>query len=75
MKYILTAVKSTDAENQTAVPAVTATDTLNFGTMFSASSITNIPEQDDEFNDIRSEYSEMLQHQLTKGNNGLIKRK
>ena len=35
----------------------------------------NIPEQDDEFNDIRSEYSEMLQNQLTKGNNGLIKRK
>ena len=32
----------------------------------------NIPEQDDEFNDIRSEYSEMLQNQLTKGNNGLI---
>ena len=29
----------------------------------------NIPEQDDEFNDIRSEYSEMLQNQLTKGNN------
>ena len=26
-------------------------------------------------NDIRSEYSEMLQNQLTKGNNGLIKRK
>ena len=35
----------------------------------------DIPEQDDEFNDIRSEYSEMLQNQLTKGNNGLIKRK
>ena len=35
----------------------------------------NIPEQADEFNDIRSEYSEMLQNQLTKGNNGLIKRK
>ena len=35
----------------------------------------DIPAQDDEFNDIRSEYSEMLQTQLTKGNNGLIKKK
>ena len=35
----------------------------------------NIPEQDDEFNDIRIEYSGMLQEQLTKGNNGLLKRK
>ena len=35
----------------------------------------NIPEQDDEFNDIRTEYSGMLQEQLTKGNNGLHKRK
>ena len=35
----------------------------------------NIPQQDDDFNDIRSEYSGMLQQQLTKGNNGLIKRK
>ena len=35
----------------------------------------NIPEQADDFDDIRSEYSEMLQNQLTKGNNGLIKRK
>ena len=31
--------------------------------------------QGDDFDDIRSEYSEMLQNQLTKGNNGLIKRK
>lgn len=35
----------------------------------------NIPEQDDEFNDIRTEYSGMLQEQLTKGNNGLLKHK
>ena len=35
----------------------------------------NIPAQDDAFNDIRSEYSGMLQSQLTKGNNGLVKRK
>ena len=35
----------------------------------------HIPEQDDEFNDIRSEYSDMLQNQLMKGNNGLLKRK
>ena len=34
-----------------------------------------IPEQDDAFNDIRAEYSDMLQTQLTKGNNGLVKRK
>ena len=34
----------------------------------------NIPAQEDAFNDIRSEYSGMLQSQLTKGNNGLVKR-
>lgn len=34
-----------------------------------------IPHQDDDFNDIRSEYSDMLDEQLTKGNNGLVKRK
>lgn len=34
-----------------------------------------IPEQDDDFNDIRHEYSEMLKSQLTKGNNGLTKTK
>ena len=31
--------------------------------------------QDDEFNDIRQEYSEMLKNQLAKGNNGLVKTK
>ena len=35
----------------------------------------NIPVQEDAFNDIRSEYSGMLQSQLTKGNNGLVKKK
>ena len=35
----------------------------------------NIPAQEDDFNDIRSEYSGMLQSQLTKGNNGLVKKK
>ena len=34
-----------------------------------------IPQQEDNFNDIRTEYSDMLQNQLVKGNNGLIKRK
>ena len=31
--------------------------------------------QDDGFNDIREEYSEMLKNQLAKGNNGLVKTK
>ena len=35
----------------------------------------NIPQQEDDFNDIRTEYSDMLQNQLVKGNNGLIQRK
>ena len=35
----------------------------------------NIPEQQDDFNDIRSEYAAMLKNQLSRGNNGLIKRK
>jgi hypothetical protein len=34
-----------------------------------------IEEQEDDFNDIREEYTEMLHNQLTKGNNGLIKKK
>ena len=34
-----------------------------------------IPEQNDDFNEIRTEYSEMLQNQLMKGNNGLLKKK
>lgn len=34
-----------------------------------------LPMQDDGFNDIREEYSEMLKNQLAKGNNGLVKTK
>lgn len=34
-----------------------------------------IDEQEDDFNTIRKEYSDMLQNQLAKGNNGLIKTK
>ena len=34
-----------------------------------------IPPQEDDFNEIRTEYSDMLKNQLTKGNNGLVKRK
>ena len=35
----------------------------------------NIPLQNDEFNDIRKEYMQMLKEQISKGNNGLVKRK
>ena len=35
----------------------------------------HIPEQDDDFNAIRREYSDMLKGQLAKGNNGLSKTK
>jgi len=34
-----------------------------------------IPQQNDEFNDIRTEYMQMLKEQIAKGNNGLVKRK
>ena len=34
-----------------------------------------IPPKNDDFDEIRTEYSDMLQEQLTKGNNGLVKRK
>ena len=34
-----------------------------------------IPDQQDEFNDIRREYAEMLRNQLSKGTNGLVKAK
>ena len=34
-----------------------------------------IPDKDDGFDDIRKEYAEMLQNQLAKGNNGLVKTK
>lgn len=35
----------------------------------------NIPAQGDDFDSIREEYTQMLQNQLAKGNNGLIKTK
>ena len=35
----------------------------------------HIPAQDDAFNSIRTEYSDMLKNQLSKGNNGLVKHK
>ena len=35
----------------------------------------SIPDQEDAFNSIREEYSEMLKNQLAKGNNGLTKTK
>lgn len=35
----------------------------------------NIPMQEDEFDEIREEYINMLKHQLAEGNNGLVKRK
>ena len=34
-----------------------------------------IPPQDDALNAVRQEYAEMLQNQLAKGNNGIVKRK
>jgi len=34
-----------------------------------------IPPQDDAFNHVRQEYAEMLQSQLAKGNNGIVKKK
>lgn len=34
-----------------------------------------IQEREDDFNDIRTEYSDMLKNQLSKGNNGLVKTK
>ena len=37
--------------------------------------IIKIENQNDHFDDIRKEYSEMLQNQLAKGNNGLLKTK
>ena len=35
----------------------------------------DIPDQQDQFNSIRREYSDMLKSQLSKGNNGLVKQK
>jgi len=35
----------------------------------------DIPERDDDYNSIRVEYADMLKNQLSKGNNGLVKKK
>ena len=35
----------------------------------------NIPDHDDDFNEIREEYRAMLKNQLAKGNNGIVKTK
>ena len=35
----------------------------------------NIPDHDDDYNSIRREYADMLKNQLSKGNNGLVKKK
>ena len=37
--------------------------------------VYEISEQDDDFNNIRREYTDMLKIQLAKGNNGLVKTK
>ena len=37
--------------------------------------LIKIPKQDDDFNEIREEFVEMLKNQLSKGNNGLIRMK
>ena len=40
-----------------------------------AEEVVAIPAQNDAFNSIRTEYADMLKHQLAKGNNGLVKSK
>ena len=40
-----------------------------------AKEVVAIPAQNDAFNSIRTEYADMLKHQLTKGNNGFVKSK
>jgi len=46
-----------------------------YGNMLDFEKAISIPEQDDDFNSIRTEYAEMLKNQLAKGNNGLVKMK
>ena len=46
-----------------------------FGNMQDFERSIAIGEQDDDFNSIRAEYSDMLKSQLSKGNNGLAKQK
>ena len=40
-----------------------------------AEEVVAIPAQNDTFNSIRTEYADMLKHQLAKGNNGFVKSK
>ena len=40
-----------------------------------AKEVVAIPAQNDAFNSIRTEYADMLKHQLAKGNNGFVKSK
>ena len=40
-----------------------------------AKEVAAIPAQNDAFNSIRTEYADMLKHQLAKGNNGFVKSK
>ena len=40
-----------------------------------ANEVVAIPAQNDAFNSIRTEYADMLKHQLAKGNNGFVKSK
>ena len=47
----------------------TATDSADFEKSI------RIPYQQDGFDDVRAEYSQMLRQQLSKGNNGLTKTK
>ena len=49
---------------------------INRGTRSgSAKEVVAIPVQNDAFNSIRTEYADMLKHQLAKGNNGFVKSK
>lgn len=48
---------------------------VNQGNHGEAKAAIQIPKQDDAFNSIRSEYQKMLEEQLSKGNNGLVKLK
>ena len=49
---------------------------INRGTRSgSAEEVVAIPAQNDAFNSIRTEYADMLKHQLAKGNNGFVKSK
>ena len=48
---------------------------VNRGTRSGAKEVVAIPAQNDAFNSIRTEYADMLKHQLAKGNNGFVKSK